>query len=116
MTMRGDVVIVDFPFTGGGSKVRPALVVQNDVDNLRLPKTIVAMISGNIKRAAEATHCLINPALPEGAASGLHGPSVVVCVNLYTMEQADILKTVGRLSSVVQQRVNDCLKASLELP
>src|SRR5437868_4314684 len=30
MTRRGDVVIVDFPFTDGGSKVRPALVVQND--------------------------------------------------------------------------------------
>ena len=28
---RGDVVLVDFPFsTGGGAKVRPALVIQND--------------------------------------------------------------------------------------
>ena len=54
----GDVVIVDFPFTSGGSKIRPALIVQNDLDNTRLPKTIVAMISGNIKRQSghEATH------------------------------------------------------------
>jgi mRNA-degrading endonuclease toxin of MazEF toxin-antitoxin module len=30
---RGDVFLVDFPFsTGGGAKVRPALVVQNDRD------------------------------------------------------------------------------------
>jgi len=28
---RGDVVLVDFPFSaGGGAKVRPALVIQND--------------------------------------------------------------------------------------
>jgi mRNA-degrading endonuclease toxin of MazEF toxin-antitoxin module len=30
MTMnRGDVVLVDYPFTTGGTKVRPALVVQS---------------------------------------------------------------------------------------
>jgi hypothetical protein len=34
MIRRGDVVIVDFPFTDTGlSKVRPAVVVQNDRDN-----------------------------------------------------------------------------------
>lgn len=40
---RGDVVLVDFPYTSGPhSKVRPAGVVQNDRDNQRLSKTIVA--------------------------------------------------------------------------
>ncbi len=34
MIRRGDVVIVDFPFMDTGqSKVRPAVVVQNDRDN-----------------------------------------------------------------------------------
>jgi hypothetical protein len=32
---RGDVVLVDYPFTTGGAKVLPALVVQNDRDNAR---------------------------------------------------------------------------------
>ncbi len=28
---RGDVVLVDYPYTtGGGTKVRPVLVIQND--------------------------------------------------------------------------------------
>jgi mRNA interferase MazF len=117
MTRRGDVVLVDFPFTsGGGSKVRPALVVQNDLDNRRLLKTILAMISGNLARAAEPTHCLIDPGTPEEVSSGLHGPSVIVCVNLYTVEQADILKTIGHLSAAVLGKVNACLKAALELP
>jgi mRNA-degrading endonuclease toxin of MazEF toxin-antitoxin module len=35
---RGDVVLVDYPFTTGGAKVRPALVVQNDRDNARMKK------------------------------------------------------------------------------
>jgi mRNA-degrading endonuclease toxin of MazEF toxin-antitoxin module len=34
MTKRGDVVIIDFPFTDlPQSKPRPALVIQNDRDN-----------------------------------------------------------------------------------
>ena len=38
---RGDVVLVDFPYPSGtGSKVRPALVIQNDKDNARLVNTI----------------------------------------------------------------------------
>ena len=42
---RGEIVLIDFPYTDGrSSKLRPALVVQNDVDNARLRDTIVAMI------------------------------------------------------------------------
>jgi len=116
MIQRGDVVIVDFPFTSGQqSKVRPALVVQNDRDNQLLTKTIVAMISGNLRRAAEATHCLIDPGTSDGASSGLHGPSVVVCVNLYTLDQSDILRTVGHLSPTLMRNMNDCLKAALDV-
>lgn len=41
---RGEVVLVDFPFAGGSSsKVRPALVVQNDRDNRRLTNAFVSM-------------------------------------------------------------------------
>jgi mRNA interferase MazF len=113
---RGDIVIVDFSFTSGGSKIRPALIVQNDRDNLRLTKTIVAMISGNTKRAGESTHCLVDPTMSEGASSGLHGRSVVVCINLYTIEKTDIRRQIGQLSVELQHRVDDCLKATLELP
>jgi mRNA-degrading endonuclease toxin of MazEF toxin-antitoxin module len=41
---RGDIVLIDMPFSGGGgSKIRPVLVVQNDRDNQRLSNTIVAL-------------------------------------------------------------------------
>jgi len=40
--MRGDVIIVDFPFSDRtGSKVRPALIVQADEFNARLSDTIM---------------------------------------------------------------------------
>jgi mRNA-degrading endonuclease toxin of MazEF toxin-antitoxin module len=42
MTSRGDVVIVDFRPVHPAAGVRPALVIQNDRDNARMSKTIVA--------------------------------------------------------------------------
>ena len=63
---RGDVVLVDYPFTTGGTKVRPALVVQNDRDNARMTSTIVAQISGNTARVNEPTQHLIELAAEPG--------------------------------------------------
>ena len=56
---RGDVVLIDYPFSaGGGSKVRPALVVQADRNNRRLQDTIVALITSNVSRChrGDAAH------------------------------------------------------------
>lgn len=113
---RGDVVIVEFPYVEGRrGKKRPALIVQNDRDNIRLTNTVVAMISGNIQHAAEPTQLLIDPATPEGSPSGLHGPSVVKCCNLYTITQADIQRVIGRLTDPVMAKVEQRLKAALDL-
>jgi mRNA interferase MazF len=72
MIRRGDVIIVDFPFTDTGqSKVRPAVVVQNDRDNQRVRKTVIAMVTGNLRRRNEPTHLFVDPAHPDGASSGL---------------------------------------------
>ncbi len=113
---RGDVVIVDIPYVErSGGKKRPALVVQNDRDNRRLVNTVVAMISGNVDHAGEATQFLVDPATPEGSSSGLHGPSVVKCCNLFTVSRADIQRIIGRLSEAAMMKLDDCLKAALDL-
>ena len=86
---RGHVVLVDFPFAGGGtSKVRPALVVQNDRDNGRLTNTVVAMITSRTQRTTEPTQLLLDVSTPEGKQTGLIMNSVVNCVNLFTIEHA----------------------------
>jgi hypothetical protein len=73
---RGDVVMVDFPFTDTGeAKVRPGVVIQNDRDNRKLRKTVVAMITGNLQRWGDPSHVYIDPHHPDGAASGLKYPS-----------------------------------------
>ena len=113
---RGDVVIVEFPYVDGGrGKNRPSLVVQNDRDNARLTNTVVAMISGNTRHAAEPTQVLVDPNTTAGASSGLHGPSVVKCLNLHVVRQQDILRIVGQLSNDLCEDVDKALKAALQL-
>ena len=117
MTARGDVVIVQFPYQDGArGKNRPALVVQCDHNNRRLQNTVVAMITGNVQRAqTEPTQLLVDPSTPNGQSSGLHGPSAVKCENLFTIQQAHILRTIGRLSPALTAKVDACLKESLGL-
>jgi mRNA interferase MazF len=114
---RGDVVLAPFPFQDKlGEKIRPAVVVQSDVENARLSNTILAMVTGNLHDASRPTTLLIDPSTPEGAGSGLLGPSLLKCYNLATMRQRRVLQVIGHLSDVLKGRMNDCLKAALELP
>src|ERR1700730_19360561 len=86
---RGDVVVIDGPFSSGaGTKARPAVVVQNDRDNQRMTNTIVAMVSSRISRATEPTQFLIDVATAEGKQTGLHRTSVINCANLFTLPQS----------------------------
>ena len=114
---RGDVVILDHPYSdGSGSKVRPRLVVQNDRDNHRLTNTIVALITGNTSRAGEPTQLLVNVTTAEGSQSGLQRTSAVVCTNLFTVSQARVRRVIGSLPASLMTKVDGCLKAALELP
>jgi mRNA interferase MazF len=114
---RGDVVLLRFPFSGGGgAKVRPALVIQSDRNNRRLVNTIVAMITSTTQHAlAESTQLLIDTATPQGQRSGLLHTSVVKCENLFTIEQQVILRTIGQFDATMMAQVDDCLRASLGL-
>jgi mRNA interferase MazF len=116
MTRRGDVVVVEFPFTDTGKvKVRPAVVVQNDRDNQKIRKTVVAMVTGNLRRKGDPSHLNVDPNDPDGASSGLSFPSLVSCNNLFTIEQASILHVLGHFSDPLKQQLKACLKAALEL-
>ncbi|HEV2973164.1 MAG TPA: type II toxin-antitoxin system PemK/MazF family toxin [Pirellulales bacterium] len=113
---RGDVVLLSMPFAqGGGSKIRPAVVVQNDRNNARLGNTIVAAITRNVSRASLPTQLLIDPATPAGQKSGLVAVSAVTCENLFTVGQNLIHRTIGSLSVDAMRQVSDCLRAALEI-
>ncbi len=114
---RADVVLVDFPFPSGtGSKVRPALIIQNDRDNARLLNTILAQITGTTHRALESTQVLVESSTAEGKSTGLAFDSVVNCVNLATLDKAKVLRKLGVMPDVLMQKVQDAIKAALDLP
>ena len=113
---RGDLVLLDYPYaSGGGAKVRPALVVQNDRENQRLANTIVVQITSVTRRALEPTQLLVEVSTSEGQLSGLRQDSVVNCVNIVTLEKAKILRRLGTLPDSLLQQVNACLMTALGL-
>ena len=117
MVRRGDVVIVYFPFLNGeGGKKRPALVVQSDLNNRRLDHTMLAMMTGNVTRAAKvATQLLVDPSTPDGASTGLSGLSALKCEHLLTIHQRDVRITIGQFDAKLMARVDACLKAAFDL-
>src|SRR5207253_11006071 len=115
---RGDVVMVDWLFSDRtGSKMRPALVVQADAYNSVLDDTILALITGSARRrVGAATQLEIDITTPDGKQTGLVIDSVVQCENLVTVDRNLILRSRGRFSAALMQKIDDCLKAALALP
>jgi len=112
---RGDLVVVDFRNINPPAGVRPALVLQNDRDNARTTKTIVAQVTTNLKRVGWDTHYLIDVNHPDWSTSGLRRPSVVNGSNLATIEQADVLGVIGSLSAATMEEIDLRLKAALAI-
>ena len=56
-TSRGDVILVEMPFSdGSGTKIRPTVVVQSDLYNAKLTAAVVALLTSNV-RGAGNTAC-----------------------------------------------------------
>jgi mRNA interferase MazF len=112
---RGDVVLLDFPFSdASGSKVRPAVIVQGDSYNRRMTSTVVVLVTKTIRRARQdATQFLVKADSPAGRAAGLHFDSAVTCTNLYTVHGDFIRYRIGKLPESLRPSLNTCLKTAL---
>jgi mRNA interferase MazF len=114
---RGDVIIVDFPFSdAAGSQVRPALIVQADELNRRLDDTILALITSSRSRfTGSDTQLPIDVSTLDGRESGLRLSSVVQCENLVTIDKSFAIQVIGHLSDALMQQIDQCLKAALDI-
>ena len=114
---RGDVVLLPIVFTSGvGMKMRPAVVVQSNHNNVRLNDTIVAIVTKTTHRATrESTQLLIDINSPEGQRSGLLHTSAVKCEHLVTVCIADISRVIGSLTPAAMAQIEGCLKAALAI-
>lgn len=111
---RGDVVLVDWPYSDPtGSKLRPAVVVQADFLNGLIDDTILVQITRTM-HGIPGTEVVLDPA--QEATSGLSHLSFASCANLLTADPALIDQAIGSLSDSAMRQINDCLKKVLELP
>jgi mRNA interferase MazF len=110
--MRGDILIVDYPFSDASQvKRRPALVIQ--ADTVQSINTIVALITSNISRLVPE-RLVIDP--KDELESGLRAVSTVACDSLATIHASLISKKIGSLSAATMQQIDECLKTALGLP
>ena len=112
---RGDVVLVDYPYSDRtGSKIRPCVVVQHDRNNLWLDDTIVVPISRRTQ-TAEPTQLLILKSSKEGKQAGLLSDSSVRCESILSVDLSFVQRRIGTLTSDLLDKVDVCLKESLDL-
>ena len=110
---RGDIILVDLePVVGSEQgKIRPCLVVQENVSNKYSPTTIIAAISSKFSDKDYPTEVIVNH-----PGSGLDKVSVILCNQIRTISVKDrIIKKIGALSSDVMSKVDEALKNSLGL-
>ncbi len=100
--------------SGVGTKVRPAVVVQNDNLNSKLNSTIVAIItSTNVRAGIEPTQLLLDISKADGKQSGLLHNSTVKAEHLDTVDQRDIVRKIGQLSAPLLLELDHCMTAAL---
>lgn len=108
---RGDVWIVDLEPVRGSEegKVRPALVIQNDIGNEFSPVIIVAAITSG-EEAIYDTEVEIKA--PDG---GLRNDSLILLNQIRTVDKSRAVRKWGQVSAKVMENVNHALQISLGL-
>ena len=89
--------------------------VQSDAHQRTVQTVVVAEVTKNLALAGHPTCLYVDVATPEGQATGLLQNSVVSGPLLATVKADRVDQVIGILSDM-KQKLNDCLKSSLELP
>lgn len=108
---RGEIFEVNWNPARGSeqARIRPALVVQNDIGNSASPTTIVAAVtSSKPKKPYPFMVGLVGTSLPK--------VSFANCSQLYTVDKERLGRMMGVAGVDVMQRVDEALCHSLQLP
>ena len=108
---RGDIWTVNLePVVGSEQgKVRPALIIQNDIGNQYSPVLIVAAVTSG---EAARYDVQVEVKAPEG---GLDHNSLVLLNQIRTIDKRRLGRFWGRLSAQTMQHVDEAIKISLGL-
>ncbi|MCJ7450777.1 MAG: type II toxin-antitoxin system PemK/MazF family toxin [Candidatus Nanohaloarchaeota archaeon QJJ-9] len=109
---RGDIVVVDLNPTKGSEqgKIRPSVVLQNDVGNRHSPTTIVAPLTSSYDK--------VYPVNVEVKAedTGLEKDSVILLNQIVTVDKEERIRNkIGTIPSEKEEEMDRALKISLGL-
>ena len=109
---RGEIFLVSFDPSLGHEiqKMRPAVVIQNDISNRYSPITIVAAISSSFSDPPHPREVIVEP-----GKSGLAKRSAVILNQIRSVDRQRLVKKLGYLDSTTLKRVDEALKISLGL-
>jgi len=105
---KGKVVLVRFPFDDlSGSKVRPALCLNNPVRQHH--HVILAFITSQIPSSLLETDYVVDTNHPDFAASGLHQKSTIRLDTVMTVRKSLLQRELGVLSLDTQNQIAEKL-------
>ena len=109
---RGDVLLVNFEPVRGSEqgRIRPAVVIQNDILNKFSPLTIVAPVTSRVYDKEYPTNVFIKK-----EDSGLDKDSTVLLNQIRTIDKTRIIKKLHSLNKEIMDRMDFTIKISLGL-
>jgi mRNA interferase MazF len=110
---RGDLYLCSFdPTIGHGiRKIRPALVIQNDIGNRFSPLTIVAAVTSAVSPVLYPVEVVVEP----DSVNGLDVRSAIRLDRIRAMDRQRLLRRLGTVDQSTMARVDEALKISLGL-
>ncbi|MDR3569709.1 MAG: type II toxin-antitoxin system PemK/MazF family toxin [Syntrophobacteraceae bacterium] len=108
---RGDVFLVNFdPAVGAeATKVRPAVVVSNDINNTHSPIVSIAPVTSSVSRIYS-----FEVEVP-AQSGGLELNSKVMPNQTRAVDKVRLLKKIGRLPPDIMEKVDSALKLHYDL-
>ena len=109
---RGEILLTNFEPVKGSEqgRIRPALIIQNNILNKFSPLTIVAPITSKIYEKEYPT----NVVLTKGE-SGLNNDSTVLLNQMRAIDKRRIIKKLSYLDNGLMKRVDLAIKRTLAL-
>jgi len=107
---RGDVVLADLEPVKGSEqgRIRPVLIIQNDISNKHSPTTIIAPLTSKLYEKEYPTNVGIS-----SEDSGLELDSTILLNQIRTIDRSRIIKTLSKLDESIMRKVDLAIKVSL---
>ena len=109
---RGEIYLADLTDASGSeqSRVRPVVIIQNNLGNKHSPTTIVACLSSKVDTKAHLpTHYLIFNN------DDLRYRSIVMCEQIKVIDKSRLLKKITKLNKRQMYAIDRRIKISLDL-